>query len=109
MQTALRKDRDVAVDFIKAFAILVVVLIHVSTGAYANPVGSFPWYSAVLWGSVSRASVPLFLMCTGVLFLGPERELSEKSCGCATFCASWLPCLSGPPCTKCTTWWTQTP
>lgn len=78
MQTALRKDRDVAVDFIKAFAILGVVLIHVSTGAYANPVGSFPWYSAVLWGSVSRASVPLFLMCTGVLFLGPERELSGK-------------------------------
>ncbi len=78
MQTALRKDRDVAVDFIKAFAILGVVLIHVSTGAYVNPVGSFPWYSAVLWGSVSRASVPLFLMCTGVLFLGPERELSGK-------------------------------
>lgn len=42
MQTALRKDRDVAVDFIKAFAILGVVFIHVSTGAYANPVGSFP-------------------------------------------------------------------
>ena len=36
MQTALRKARDVAVDLIKAFAILAVVLIHVSTVAYAN-------------------------------------------------------------------------
>ena len=78
MENALRKDRDAAVDFIKAIAILGVVIIHASTSAYSQPVGSFPWYSAVLWGSVSRASVPLFLMCTGALFLGPERELTGK-------------------------------
>ena len=69
---------DVTVDLVKACAILGVAVIHAATGAYQNQLGSAGWYSAVAWGSVSRASVPLFLMCTGVLFLAPEKELSGK-------------------------------
>ena len=78
MQTTLRQGRDVTVDLVKACAILGVAIIHAATGAYQNQLGSAGWYSAVAWGSVSRASVPLFLMCTGVLFLAPEKELSGK-------------------------------
>ena len=78
MQAVMRRQRDTAVDFIKTFAILGVALIHAATGATSNPLGSAAWYSALLWGSVSRASVPLFLMCSGVLFLTPERELPLK-------------------------------
>lgn len=78
MQTTLRQGRDVTVDLVKACAILGVAVIHAATGAYQNQLGSAGWYSAVAWGSVSRASVPLFLMCTGVLFLAPEKELSGK-------------------------------
>ncbi|MGI6254359.1 MAG: acyltransferase [Acutalibacter sp.] len=71
--------RDVAVDLVKTFAIVGVLLIHATTGATsANPVGSGGWYIALLWGSVSRASVPLFLMCTGALFLRPEKVISGK-------------------------------
>lgn len=66
MQTALRKDRDVAVDFIKAFAILGVVLIHVSTGAYANLSPDIP-------------------LCFGALSAGPAYLCFS----CAPACCSW--------------------
>ncbi len=71
--------RDISVDLVKAFAIIGVLLIHAAAGAAASsPVGSPGWYAALFWGSISRASVPLFLMCTGALFLRPEKEISGK-------------------------------
>lgn len=65
-------------DFLKAFAILGVVLIHVSARGFQNPTGGFDWFSALFWGSVSRASVPIFLMVTGALMLDPARQLNLK-------------------------------
>lgn len=65
-------------DLLKALAITGVILIHVSAGGYSHPVGSFDWLSALFWGSVSRASVPVFLMVTGALMLDPARELTLR-------------------------------
>ena len=65
-------------DLLKALAITGVILIHVSAGGYSHPVGSFDWLSALFWGSVSRASVPIFLMVTGALMLDPRRELTIR-------------------------------
>ena len=65
-------------DLLKALAITGVILIHVSAGGYSHPVGSFDWLSALFWGSVSRASVPIFLMVTGALMLDPRRELTLR-------------------------------
>lgn len=65
-------------DLLKAFAITGVILIHVSAGGFSCPVGSFDWFSALFWGSVSRASVPIFLMLTGALMLDPARELTIR-------------------------------
>lgn len=79
MQPGQQTTRDVPVDLVKAFAIIGVIFIHATTGATsANAIGSPGWYIALFWGSVSRASVPLFLMCTGVLFLRPEKEIPVK-------------------------------
>lgn len=55
-----------------------VLLIHVSAGGFGCPVGSFDWLSALFWGSVSRASVPIFLMLTGALLLDPDREVDIR-------------------------------
>lgn len=74
-QTALR---DGGADFLKAFAIVGVLLIHASTDGYQSPLGSFDWLAALFWGSVSRASVPIFLMVSGALMLDPKKELSLK-------------------------------
>ena len=79
METIGKASRDTAVDLVKSFAILGVLFIHATTGALgANDLGSAGWYIALFWGSVSRASVPLFLMCTGALFLRPEKVISGK-------------------------------
>lgn len=65
-------------DALKAFAILGVVLIHVSAPGCRNDVGSFNWYSALFWGSLTRASVPIFFMVTGALMLDPNRAVTIK-------------------------------
>ena len=67
--------RDAGIDMIKAAAILGVLLLHISTDGYSAPILSFQWTSAVVWGGVVRASVPLFLMCSGALLLPPEKDL----------------------------------
>lgn len=68
--------RDVGLDLVKAAAIFGVLTIH--SCQYTAPVASGPWLLMVFWGSLVRASVPLFLMCSGALFLDREREFSVK-------------------------------
>ena len=70
------RRRDI--DMIKSLAIISVLLIHASAGGYIGGVGSFDWTSSVFWGSISRAGVPLFFMCSGALLLPPEKELTLK-------------------------------
>lgn len=74
----MNRERCSAADALKAFAIVSVVLIHVSAPGLQKPAGNFDWYAALFWGTVSRAAVPIFLMVTGALMLDPERELSLK-------------------------------
>lgn len=69
------QTRDVGVDAVKAAAILGVVLLHTSTDGYASSMGGFDWYASLFWGCLVRASVPLFLMCSGALLLPPEKDL----------------------------------
>jgi len=71
--------RDTTIDFIKAFAILGVIAIHIGSRTLTeNTVGSFEWTSGLFWGSFFRASVPLFLMSSGALMLEPTKPLSVK-------------------------------
>ncbi|MBR2783063.1 MAG: acyltransferase family protein [Firmicutes bacterium] len=72
------EKREFAVDAVKAFAIISVVLIHTCAAGYAYEVGSFNWVAAVFWGSISRAGVPLFFMCSGALLLDPQHDFSVK-------------------------------
>lgn len=64
-----------SIDFLKALAIFGVLTIHTCTLGYQTPVGSASWGAAVFWGAVTRASVPIFLMCSGALLLDPARAL----------------------------------
>ena len=75
---ATTSARDRAVDLVKTFAIVGVLLIHVSAGGFVGQVKSAGWLAALFWGSVSRASVPLFFMCTGALLLRPERDYPPR-------------------------------
>lgn len=72
-------ERNRSIDLLKSIAIIGVIVIHTcSNGGYSNPMLSFDWLSAVFWGSLTRASVPIFFMCSGALLLSPQKELSLK-------------------------------
>ncbi len=73
-------QREYGIDLIKSISILGVVILHTCT--YGDAVLSSGWLANVFWGSLTRASVPLFLMCSGALFLRPERPLSVKKLFC---------------------------
>lgn len=70
--------RDAGIDLLKTAAIFGVIIIHMCSAGYNNPIPSFNWLSSVFWGSIVRASVPIFFMCSGALLLSPDRELSLK-------------------------------
>lgn len=70
------KKREYGIDLLKSISILGVIIIHTCT--YNDAVLSVGWLSNLFWGSLTRASVPLFLMCSGALFLKPGKPLSTK-------------------------------
>lgn len=70
--------RSRTVDLIKTLAIIGVIFIHTCTNVNSMQIGSPDWLVGIFYGSVTRASVPLFLMCSGALFLCPDRPLSTK-------------------------------
>ena len=68
--------RNAAIDGTKAIAILGTLFIHASAaGGLEGPLGSFNWTMDLVWTSVLRCAVPLFLLCSGALFLPMERKL----------------------------------
>ncbi len=78
MDSRKKTQRDIGIDLLKSIAIFGVIVIHVCSAGYSNPVLSFNWISTVFWGSLVRESVPIFLMCSGVLLLDPSKEITIK-------------------------------
>lgn len=75
---AVRPQRAYDIDVLKTAAIVCVLTIHASTGGYGSPIGSVDWWSSLFWGCLTRAAVPLFLLCSGALMLDPHRRLSVR-------------------------------
>lgn len=74
-----RLYRDEKIDMVKTIAIWSVVLCHVAAAPFSGGIiGTTPWYSALLWASLTHMCVPLFFMASGALLLKPERELTLK-------------------------------
>ncbi|HEY5584062.1 MAG TPA: acyltransferase family protein [Ruminiclostridium sp.] len=73
------KSRVAYIDLLKVIAIFGVITIHISSSAlYQFGIASIDWYFSVFWASIVRWSVPVFLMCSGVLFLNPDKVISIK-------------------------------
>jgi surface polysaccharide O-acyltransferase-like enzyme len=67
------------IDILKTLAILGVITIHISSGPLLHSqIGSLDWFFSLFWASVVRWSVPVFLMCSGVLFLNPDKIITIK-------------------------------
>lgn len=74
--------RNKGIDLTKSIAILCVLFIHAGSGFYAYPVASTGWNTLLVYGSLVRAGVPLFLMCSGALLLDPNKPFSLKKLYC---------------------------
>ena len=78
-QSCVSTGRLAGIDLVKVVAILGVLMIHISAGGLQTPGGiTGNWFGALFWGSISRASVPLFFLCSGAMMLDPNREYPLK-------------------------------
>lgn len=76
---ANENHRNISVDLIKVWAILGVIVIHICSSVLTQgTIGTFNWVSALSYGAIFRASVPLFLMASGAILLNPDKPLSIK-------------------------------
>ena len=76
---AVTGRRISAVDYAKTLAIACVVVIHVSSEVLlGRQAGSAAWLEGLFWSSLARGAVPLFLMCSGALFMDRTGGLSVR-------------------------------
>ena len=66
------------IDFLKGIAIIGVIMIHVCGTLITSDDGSFAWRTYVVYDALSRFAVPVFFMCSGVLLLNNEKEMTFK-------------------------------
>ncbi len=75
------KKRIYYLDFLRAFAAMMVILVH-SISDYivvAPNYGSKSWYVYLVLNAFSRTGVPLFFMISGYLLLSSDRSRSIKA------------------------------
>lgn len=61
---------------LRVVATIGVILLHVGGTDFHLPVGEHDWYIAVVFDSLVRWSVPMFVMISGALFLNPAKEIT---------------------------------
>lgn len=73
------EQRNLPVDCAKSLAISFVLLIHASADVLrGGAVGSGYWLEGLFWNSLSCGAVLLFLLCSGALFLDPDRSVTAQ-------------------------------
>ncbi len=70
------KNRIYYLDFLRGFAIIMVVLLHCMSSYITVPqnYGSTSWYIYIVLNAITRTGVPLFIMISGYLMLSSEKE-----------------------------------
>lgn len=64
-------------DLLRILAIFFVILAHVgSIGFVRFPVSSFNWHVSNFYECLTRWSVPIFIMISGMFFLNPQKEIT---------------------------------
>lgn len=73
------RSRVLYLDIIRVLSCLAVVMIHVSCDYAVAKLGSTDFWLGNFFDSLSRASVPLFVMVSGALFLDERYPFTRKS------------------------------
>lgn len=74
------KNRIFYLDCLRAFAIIMVVIIHCMSSYIVVPqfYGSTSWYIYIVLNAISRAGVPVFFMISGFLMLSTGEDESFR-------------------------------
>ncbi len=73
------EEHIVYLDLLRIFASFFVIVLHVSAvNWYTTDVASLEWNIFNFWDSISRWTVPVFIMISGALFLGNPRGENIK-------------------------------
>jgi len=72
-------ERKDYLDYLRGFATIAVIVIHVSAQYWGGYYGSISWLIFTGYEGVCRVAVPLFFMISGCLFLDKKRDKSLKS------------------------------
>lgn len=67
-------NRIFYLDFLKAFAIFLVAVGHVSSQTLISPVFNFNWIVADVYSTIAKISIPIFMMISGVLLLNRNYD-----------------------------------
>lgn len=72
------KERTWYFDLLRIFATFMVIVLHVSAQNFSSvPVSSFEWNVFNVFDSVTRWTVPVFVMISGALFLDGEYTIEK--------------------------------
>lgn len=75
-----QQSRVLYLDILKTAAVFAVVVLHVTgKGLMAYYPVTNDFNITLLFNSFFRFAVPIFVMCSGALFLNPEKEVTVKS------------------------------
>jgi len=69
-------ERDSSIDLIKFIAIIMVIILHVSSSGFSSTDSSI-WNGANFFESITRTCVPLFFMITGTLLIDKPWALTS--------------------------------
>lgn len=74
------QNRVIYLDALKVIAIFGVLVIHCTSTAFLTyePL-SLQYFFTIIPSCLSRISVPIFVMCSGVVFLNTEKNISARS------------------------------
>lgn len=76
----MKNSRIIGLDILRIIATFCVIIIHVAAEYKWNEsVYSNKWFSAIIYDGISRWSVPVFIMISGVLFLNSGRADNVKN------------------------------
>ena len=74
--TPSRTERIEYIDILRVVSMFFIVMIHVVYQSFEIlPVTGFEWNTLNVYDSLSRWSVPIFVMISGALFLGKDKPL----------------------------------
>lgn len=72
-------SRSIYIDFIKTIAIICVIIIHTTSLSFTGfDVKSASYFFSAFLSCAARIAVPLFVMCSGAVFLNMSKEIETK-------------------------------